>query len=105
MSTYRKVRERASYAFALVSVAAELGLDAGVVTRVRIASAAWRTSRGGPRAPRRHCGGARGRRHVRRCGRRRTGVGTSLDGNRFKVPLLQRATVAVLRELAGEATQ
>ncbi|MBM4534745.1 xanthine dehydrogenase family protein subunit M [Prescottella equi] len=106
VSTYRKVRERASYAFALVSVAAELGLDAGVVTRVRIAFGGvahkpWRATRAEA--------ALRGR---------TADVDTfadavdaelasahPLDGNRFKVPLLQRATVAVLRELAGEATQ
>ena len=36
-STYRKVRDRASYAFALVSVAAVLELDGGRVKQVRIA--------------------------------------------------------------------
>ena len=36
-STYRKVRDRASYAFALVSVAAALSLEDGVVKDVRIA--------------------------------------------------------------------
>ena len=36
-STYRKVRDRASYAFALISVAAALELEDGVVKDVRIA--------------------------------------------------------------------
>jgi xanthine dehydrogenase YagS FAD-binding subunit len=36
-SKYRKVRERASYAFALVSVAAALDVEDGVVREVRIA--------------------------------------------------------------------
>ena len=36
-STYRKVRDRASYAFALVSLAAALEVENGVVTDVRIA--------------------------------------------------------------------
>ncbi len=36
-STYRKVRDRASYAFALVSVAAALDIDNGNVKDVRIA--------------------------------------------------------------------
>ena len=36
-STYRKVRDRASYAFALVSVAAALDVDGGVVRDVRLA--------------------------------------------------------------------
>jgi xanthine dehydrogenase YagS FAD-binding subunit len=36
-STYRKVRDRASYAFALISVAAALELDGGRVKEVRLA--------------------------------------------------------------------
>jgi xanthine dehydrogenase YagS FAD-binding subunit len=36
-STYRKVRDRASYAFALVGVAAALEVDAGVVKNIRLA--------------------------------------------------------------------
>ena len=36
-STYRKVRDRASYAFALASVAAELVIDDGIVSSARIA--------------------------------------------------------------------
>jgi xanthine dehydrogenase YagS FAD-binding subunit len=36
-STYRKVRDRASYAFALISVAAALEVEDGVVKEVRIA--------------------------------------------------------------------
>ncbi len=36
-STYRKVRDRASYAFALVSVAAALEVDGGTVKNVRLA--------------------------------------------------------------------
>ena len=36
-SSYRKVRDRASYAFALVSVAAALKVDAGVIREIRLA--------------------------------------------------------------------
>jgi xanthine dehydrogenase YagS FAD-binding subunit len=36
-STYRKVRDRASYAFALVSVAAALKVEAGIIREVRLA--------------------------------------------------------------------
>jgi xanthine dehydrogenase YagS FAD-binding subunit len=36
-STYRKVRDRASYAFALVSVAAALAIEDGKVSDVRLA--------------------------------------------------------------------
>jgi xanthine dehydrogenase YagS FAD-binding subunit len=49
-SRYRKVRERSSFAFALVSVAAVLAVDDGVVSEVRIAlggvaHAPWRAER------------------------------------------------------------
>jgi xanthine dehydrogenase YagS FAD-binding subunit len=49
-SAYRKVRERASYAFALVSVAAALDAEDGVVREVRIALGGvahrpWRATR------------------------------------------------------------
>jgi xanthine dehydrogenase YagS FAD-binding subunit len=58
-STYRKVRDRASYAFALGSVAAQLGVEGGRVSYVRIAlggvgtrpwraNAAERLLQGGP---------------------------------------------------------
>ena len=56
-STYRKVRDRASYAFALVSVAAELDVDDGTVAR-----RPRRARRRGPQAvarPRRRAGAAR----------------------------------------------
>ena len=48
---YRKVRDRASYAFALVSVAAIVQRDG----TGRVAWAAWRTSRGASRPPRPRC--------------------------------------------------
>ena len=55
-STYRKVRDRASYAFALASVAAELVIDDGTVDlRPHRARAASPTSRGAPTAPSRPC--------------------------------------------------
>ena len=43
---YRKVRDRASYAFALVSVAAIVDADGGDPRRRASRWAAWRTSRG-----------------------------------------------------------
>ena len=49
-STYRKVRDRASYAFALISVAAALEIEDGRVKDVRWA--AWPTSRGARSRPR-----------------------------------------------------
>ena len=75
-SAYRKVRERASFAFALVSVAAALDVRDGVVEDCRIALGAvahvpWRALRagGGAARPSRDRGGLRGG------GRRRAGRG------------------------------
>ena len=60
MQVYRKVRERASYAFANVSVAL-VGSPAGS-NRARSRSAGSRPSRGGSRRPRRGCRRRRGHR-------------------------------------------
>ncbi len=51
IQVYRKVRDRASYAFALVSMAAIVELDGTRIRSGRAASAAWRTSPGGWRRP------------------------------------------------------
>ena len=53
LSTYVKVRDRASYAFALVSVAATLGSRATGWARYVSRGAGWRTGPGAPVAPRR----------------------------------------------------
>jgi xanthine dehydrogenase YagR molybdenum-binding subunit len=53
-SAYRKVRDRASYAFALVSVAAALDVDGGTVTDARLALGGWRTSPGARSGPSGH---------------------------------------------------
>ncbi len=74
-STYRKVRDRASYAFALVSVAAVLELDGDRIATCGSRSAASRTSRGVRRRRKRAArrpgdrGGVprRRRRRTRRC--------------------------------------
>ncbi|HEV2673349.1 MAG TPA: hypothetical protein VGV37_02335 [Aliidongia sp.] len=55
-SRYRKVRDRASYAFALVPPAARIEMDGGGVKEVRLALGASHTSRGGHRRPKRHRG-------------------------------------------------
>ena len=101
-SVYRKVRDRSSYAFALVSVAAVLETSDGVVTTARLALGGvahkpWRASRaeqmllGAPatgetfgRAAEAELADAVGRRH-----------------NTFKIELAKRAIVAALEELAS----
>jgi len=101
-STYRKVRDRASYAFALISVAAALELDAGRITDVRIALGGvahrpWRASkaeaalRGGPTTEQ----------AFRDAAIAELSEAKALRDNGFKVDLAKRTLVAVLGDLAG----
>ena len=105
VSTYRKVRDRASYAFALVSVAAALELSDGVVSDVRIAFGGlahkpWRASRAETEL--------RGAEPTDNAFRRAADVelaeASPLADNAFKVPMARNALVTVLRELAEQAT-
>ena len=85
-SPYRKVRERASYAFALVSVAAALDVRDGASATYASRWAASRTGRGGPRrAEDALRGGAADRERFRGASRpssptRRTGRAERLQG-------------------------
>jgi xanthine dehydrogenase YagS FAD-binding subunit len=102
-SAYRKVRDRASYAFALVSVAAVLDLDGdGAVTDVRIALGGvahkpWRATRaedalrGGPATTEAY----------ERAAQAELAAADPQPGNAFKVPLAQRTIVKVLSDLTG----
>lgn len=100
-STYRKVRDRASYAFALASVAAELVTDGGRITSARIALGGvahkpWRARRA----------------EATLIGEWATGhtfekaadvemeIAEPLVGNEFKVDLTRQTIVATLRSLA-----
>jgi xanthine dehydrogenase YagS FAD-binding subunit len=101
-STYRKVRDRSSYAFALVSVAAALEVTGGVVSNARIALGGvahkpWRAARA----------------EAALIGRPATEAGflaaadaeladaVPLPMNAFKIELARRTIVAVLGELAS----
>lgn len=99
---YRKVRDRASYAFALVSVAAAIAVDAGVVTDVRLAlggvgTVPWRARtaeaalRGKPATPESY----------RAAAEAELAVATPLAGNAFKRELAARTIVATLAEVAS----
>lgn len=101
-STYRKVRDRASYAFALVSVAAGLTLRDGSVEDVRIAFGGvapkpWRAHRaeaalrGTPFTPD----------AVAAAVASEFAEARLLAGNAFKLELAKRTARAVLGELAG----
>jgi xanthine dehydrogenase YagS FAD-binding subunit len=103
-SRYRKVRDRASYAFALVSVAAALEVRDGTVHDVRIALGGvahkpWRASlaedalRGAPATVERYRAAADAELSAAR-------PLDGLDGgNTFKVDLLRRTLTATLRDL------
>jgi xanthine dehydrogenase YagS FAD-binding subunit len=101
-STYRKVRDRASYAFALVSVAAALEVEGDRVKDIRIALGgvapkpwrAWRAEqalRGQPATGAAFAAAVEAELVDAR----------PLRDNGFKVELARRTTIAVLAELRG----
>lgn len=102
-STYRKVRDRASYAFALVSVAAGLVLDGDRIVDVRlalggVAAKPWRALRAETML--------RGERATAEAFAQAAATelqeAEPLPDNAFKVLLAQRTIAAVLTELSGE---
>jgi xanthine dehydrogenase YagS FAD-binding subunit len=101
-STYRKVRDRASYAFALVSVAAAIEVADGQIGDVRIALGGvahrpWRASaaeaalRGAPATLA----------AFRAAAEAELADARPLRDNGFKIELAKRTIVAVLAELSG----
>ena len=105
-SRYRKVRDRASYAFALVSVAAALDVADGVVRDVRIALGGvapvpWRAVRAeavlrGAPATEEMFG---------RAAEAELADAQPLPGNAFKVPLARSVLVRTLLDLTEEEVQ
>jgi xanthine dehydrogenase YagS FAD-binding subunit len=103
-STYRKVRDRASYAFALVSVAAALDVSDGVVRDVRIALGGvshqpWRATR----AESLLRGEPATEATFRAAAEAELETAEPLPDNGFKVPLAIRTMVAVLRQLGAQS--
>ncbi|GAB3526245.1 FAD binding domain-containing protein [Arthrobacter monumenti] len=108
-SAYRKVRDRASYAFALVSVAAAIEIDddgslagAPVIRDVRIALGGvahkpWRAAR----AEELLRGGPATEENFRRAAEAELEAADPLAGNEFKVPMARNTIVAVLRGLTA----
>jgi xanthine dehydrogenase YagS FAD-binding subunit len=103
-SRYRKVRDRASYAFALVSVAAALDVADGTVRDVRLALGgvahkpwrAWKAEaalRGAPATEE----------TFRRAAEAELAAAQPLPGNAFKVPLARNTIVRTLLDLTEEA--
>jgi xanthine dehydrogenase YagS FAD-binding subunit len=102
-SRYRKVRDRASYAFALVSIAAALDVVDGAVRDVRIALGGvahkpWRATtaeealRGAPATED----------SFRAAAEAELADARPLAGNTFKIPLARNVIVRTLLDLAGD---
>ncbi|MGO3211399.1 MAG: FAD binding domain-containing protein [Brachybacterium sp.] len=122
-STYRKIRDRASFAFALVSVAAVLDLEPGdpgpsdaepgdpgqraTAPRIRsarialggVAHAPWRARR----AEELLAGAPATRETFRRAAAAELEQARPVEGNEFKIPMAQGVMVSVLAQLAGLA--
>ncbi|MEJ2866515.1 xanthine dehydrogenase family protein subunit M [Actinomycetospora sp. OC33-EN08] len=105
-STYRKVRDRASYAFALVSVAAGLEVRDGVVADVRLALGGvahkpWHATtaeaalRGQPATDDAFRAAIAAELEAAEA------VESPLGGNAFKIPLVTGTVVSTLRALSG----
>jgi xanthine dehydrogenase YagS FAD-binding subunit len=102
-STYRKVRDRASYAFALISVAAAMELDGGIVKSVRLALGGvahkpWRALKLEASLQGRPANDA----SFLAAAEEELADAKPLTHNKFKVELARRTIVAVLAELAGD---
>lgn len=102
-SKYRKVRERASYAFALVSVAAALDVEDGVVRDVRLALGGvahnpWRATK----AEEALRGEPAGEENFRAAAEIELEDARPLRENAFKVPLARNVITRTLLELSEE---
>lgn len=100
-SGYRKVRDRASYAFALTSVAAELVIDAGTIRSARIALGGvahkpWRAHLAEPAL----IGQPTTEGTFEQAAAAELAQAEPLEGNEFKVELTKRAIVATLTSVA-----
>ena len=103
-SRFRKVRDRASYAFALVSVAAALDVAGGIVLDSRIALGGvahkpWRATR----AEAALWGAPATEQSFRHAAEAELAEARPLRGNAFKVPLAREAIVRTLLDLVEEA--
>jgi xanthine dehydrogenase YagS FAD-binding subunit len=100
--TYRKVRDRASYAFAMVSVAARIKVTDGKITQAAIAcggigSMPWRD----PAVEDALIGQEPAREVFGKAADILLANATPKEGNAFKVPLARRTLIATFKELTG----
>ncbi|GHH91699.1 FAD binding domain-containing protein [Streptomyces capillispiralis] len=105
-SRYRKVRERASYAFAIGSVAAALDVSGGVVRDARLAFGAVASRPWRARAAERVLTGAPATaENFAAAADAELAAARPLPHNGYKVTLMRNLVVAVLSELAEEAAR
>jgi xanthine dehydrogenase YagS FAD-binding subunit len=102
-SIYRKVRDRASFAFALVSVAAALKVENGAIKNVRLALGGvahkpWRAFE----AEKALAGAEANAETFRRAAEAELASAKGLAHNSFKIELAKRAIVSALSELTEE---
>ncbi|MBR0552651.1 FAD binding domain-containing protein [Stakelama marina] len=100
--TYRKVRDRASYAFALVSVAAIVAVEDGKITNAQLGFGGlgpmpWRDAT----AEEMLVGKAPGKAAFEAAADALLADAQGFGSNDFKIPLARRTLIAVLRELTG----
>jgi xanthine dehydrogenase YagS FAD-binding subunit len=101
-SGYLKVRDRQSYEFALVSVAAALHVDDGVIRAARLAAGGVGTVPWRLRRVEEALVGQRSGERVWRDAAMRAGEGARpLTDNAFKVELLKRAVLRALEQVGG----
>ena len=103
-SGYRKVRDRSSYAFALVSVAAALRVESGTIAEIRLAlggvgTKPWRATR----AEAALFGRVPNRATFLEAADAELVDAATLQGNAFKISLTRNTIAAVLDSLAGGA--
>ena len=103
-STYLKIRDRASFEFAVVSVAAALRIERGVIAEARLAAGGvaprpWRLARSEAaligRAPTEQAFVAAGELAIEGA--------NPLEGNAFKIPLLRNAVIRALQTVGGQS--
>jgi xanthine dehydrogenase YagS FAD-binding subunit len=103
-SIYLKIRDRASFEFAVVSVAAALRIEGGVIAEARLAAGGvaplpWRLGRSEAAL----IGCALTEQAFLAAGELAIEGAKSLQGNAFKVPLLRNAVIRALQTIGGQS--
>lgn len=103
-SIYLKIRDRASFEFAVVSVAAALRIEDGVIAEARLAAGGvaplpWRLSRSEAAL----VGRAPTEQTLLAAGELAIEGATALEKNAFKIPLLRNAVIRALQAIGGQA--